>query len=143
MRDAGAVHVLTLWSDPARLRETRRLVARFALDAGFETGQAHELAVAFSEVCANVHRHAYGGRRDGRIDVRLTEDAERVVVVVVHEGMPFDPLQHAPVETKAPREGGYGLYLIARLVDEVSFECAGRGGRIVLVKRRSSVPARS
>jgi len=143
MRDAGAVHVLTLRSDPARLRETRRLVARFALDAGLQTGQAHELAVAFSEVCANVHRHAYGGRRDGRIDVRLHEDAERVVVTVVHEGVPFDPSRHAAVESRAPREGGYGLTLIGRLVDEVSFESAGHMGRVVLVKRRSSVPARS
>jgi serine/threonine-protein kinase RsbW len=135
--------VLSLPSDPTRLRETRRLVARFALDAGLSPAQAHELAVAFSEVGANVHRHAYGGRRDGRIDIRLVEDAERVVVELVHEGVPLDPSRHPPIEFPTPRDGGYGLYLIARLVDHVSFENAGRGGRVVLVKRRTRVPARS
>ncbi|HEX4823411.1 MAG TPA: ATP-binding protein [Candidatus Polarisedimenticolaceae bacterium] len=143
MRDAGAVHVLTLASDPARLRETRRFVGRWAMDAGLAPALAHELAVALSEVLANVHRHAYAGRRDGRIDVRLAEDAERIVVSVVHDGVPFDASRLPPADLLMPREGGYGLFLIGRLVDDVSFEGVGRGGRVVLVKRRSSVAART
>ena len=110
---------------------------RLVLEAGFTPRDAHDLAVAFSEACANVHRHAYGGRRDGRVELRVAIEDERVVVAVAHDGEPFDPAGYAPPDLRRPSESGYGLYLIASLVDEVSFEGTGSGGRVVLVKRKS------
>jgi serine/threonine-protein kinase RsbW len=109
------------------------------LEAGFTPRDTHDLAVAFSEAAANVHRHAYGGRRDGRIDVRVTIDGAQVVVTLEHDGVPFDFDRYEPPDLRRPSESGYGLYLIASLVDQVSFEGKGAGGRVVLVKRRSSV----
>jgi anti-sigma regulatory factor (Ser/Thr protein kinase)/PAS domain-containing protein len=112
------------------------------VDAGFASRDAHGLAVAFSEACANVHRHAYGGRRDGRVDLRVTIEEERVVVALEHDGLSFNPSGYAPPDLRRPSECGYGLYLIASLVDEVSFESTGSGGRVVLLKRKSAVDVR-
>ena len=138
MRNVVREHGIAMASDPLRLRDARHWLARLVLEEGFETRDAHDLAVAFSEACANVHRHAYGGRRDGRIDLRVTIGADRVVVVLDHDGKPFDPTRYAPPDLRRPSENGYGLYLIASLVDEVSFEDSGSGERVVLVKRRRS-----
>jgi serine/threonine-protein kinase RsbW len=129
---------MQLVSDPARLREARRFVARHALDAGLAPTEVQELAVAFSEVCANVHRHAYRGRRDGRVDLRVAADDDGIVVTVAHEGDPFDPRAYEPPDLSRPGESGYGLYLISRLVDEVSYERTGPEGRVVMVKRRAA-----
>jgi serine/threonine-protein kinase RsbW len=134
---------MTLPSDPRQLREARRFVARQALEAGLTPSQAHDLSVALSEVCSNVHRHAYRGRRDGRIDLRVTSDAEAVVVAVTHQGVPFDQDRYVAPDLTRPAESGYGLYLIARLVDEVSFDGEGLGGRVVLVKRRAPAGVRT
>jgi anti-sigma regulatory factor (Ser/Thr protein kinase)/PAS domain-containing protein len=112
---------------------------RLVLGAGFPPGDAHELAVAFSEAAANVHRHAYGGRRDGRVDLCVAIDDDRVVVTVEHDGLPFDPEGYEPPDLGRPSESGYGLYLIASLVDQVSFERAQSGGRVVLIKRKRTV----
>lgn len=105
------------------------------LDEGFASEDAHDLAVAFSEACANVHRHAYEGRSDGRLELSVTIENDRVVVALDHDGRSFDPAQVAPPDLRRPSEGGYGLYLIASLVDEVSFGEAGSGRRLTLVKR--------
>jgi len=136
VREPAQEHGATYASDPLRLREARRWLARLVLDAGFTPGDAHDLSVAFSEAAANVHRHAYGGRRDGRVGVRVTIDGERAVLTLEHDGHPFDPASYAPPDLQRPSESGYGLYLISSLVDEVSFGGTATGGRIVLVKRR-------
>ncbi len=136
MREPANEHRATFASDPLRLRDARRWLARLVLEAGFTPGDAHDLTVAFSEACANVHRHAYGGRHDGRVGLRIAIDAEQIVLTLEHDGLPFDPASYEPPDLERPSEGGYGLYLIASLVDEVSFAGTETGGRIVLVKRR-------
>jgi serine/threonine-protein kinase RsbW len=129
-------HSATYLSDPLRLREARRWLGRVVLEAGLTSGDAHDLAVAFSEAATNVHRHAYGGRRDGRVGVGVVVEGERVVLTLEHDGEPFDPSTYAPPDLRRASEGGYGLYLIASLVDDVSFAGTATGGRIVLIKRR-------
>ena len=136
MRECAQEHRATLASDPLRLREARAWIVGLVLAAGFTPEDAHDLAVAFSEACANVHRHAYGGRRNGRVDVRVAIGEDRVAVTVDHDGEQFDPAGYVPPDLRRPSESGYGLYLIASLVDEVSFEGTGSGGRVVLVKRK-------
>ena len=138
MLDAVREHHARLASDPLRLREARRWLVRLVLAAGFSPENAHSLAVAFGEACANVHRHSYGGRRDGRVDILVAIGEDRVVVTLDHEGRPFDPSRYAPPNLRRPSESGYGLYLIASLVDDVSFTGTNSGGRVVLIKRKSS-----
>jgi serine/threonine-protein kinase RsbW len=136
--DRTREHHARMASDPLRLREARRWLVRLVLAAAFTPEDAHSLAVAFGEACANVHRHSYGGRRDGRVDILVAFGDDRVVVTLDHDGPPFDPSRYVPPNLRRPSESGYGLYLIASLVDDVSFTGTDSGGRVVLVKRKSS-----
>ena len=136
MPETAMRHEWALSSDPVRLREARARLTDVALAAGFSPQASHDLAVAFSEACANVHRHAYRGRRDGRVDVQVSLEDDRIVVAVDHDGRRFEPRRYAPPDLARASESGYGMYLIAQLVDDVSYEDAAGGGRVVLVKRR-------
>lgn len=136
------VHGLTLGSDPFVTREVRRWIERLVLESGFADSDARDLAVAFGETCANVHRHAYGGRCDGRVEIRIAIDDDKVVVTVKHDGKPFDPAAYASPDLRRLSESGYGVYLIKSLMDSVTFEGALSGGRIVLVKRKTPTAAR-
>ena len=140
MPDGMREHRVRLASDPLRLREARRWLVRLVLAAAFAPEDAHALAVAFGEACANVHRHSYGGRRDGRLDLRVAFGDDRVVVTLDHDGRPFEPSSYVAPDLRRPSESGYGLYLITALVDDVSFTETEAGGRVVLVKRKR--PAR-
>jgi anti-sigma regulatory factor (Ser/Thr protein kinase) len=136
VREAARAHCATLSSDPLGLRKARRWLVRLVQEAGYTPQESQALGVAFSEACANVHRHAYGGRRDGRVDLRVVVQDEQVVVQLDHDGTPYDPTGYVPPDLRRPSESGYGLYLIRALVDDVSFEDTGSGGRVVLVKRK-------
>ena len=139
MRETKAPNELQLPSDPLRFREARRWLVGLVRPAGLTLRETHELSVALAEACANVHRHAYDGRRDGRLDLGITIDDERVVLRLDHDGRSFDPAQdYTPPDLSRPTEGGYGIYLMSRLVDEVRYDddAVGRA-RIVLVKHRA------
>ena len=138
MPEAGPRHAFKLPSDPLRFREARRWLVGVARPAGGGARETHQLAVALAEACANVHRHAYAGRRDGRLELGLTIDEERVVLLLDHDGPSFDPARdYTPPDLERPAECGYGIYLMSRLVDEVRYEDEPGGGRIVLIKRRA------
>lgn len=138
MREPRGGHELSLPSDPLRFREARRWLVGVARPAGLSLRETHELSVALAEACANVHRHAYGGRRDGRLDLGLTIDDERVVLRLDHDGRSFDPARdYVPPDLSRPAEGGYGIYLMSRLVDEVRYDDEVGRSRIVLVKNRA------
>ncbi len=95
------------------------------------------LRVALSEALANAM--LYGNKMDPSKTVRVTAQAslDSVSVNVVDEGAGYDP-SAVPDPTRPERislPNGRGLFLINRLVDEVTFN--ERGNAICMVLRRS------
>ena len=128
-------------SDPLGFRDIRRWIAGVAERSGVAAGEAHALSVAANEMCANVHRHAYGGSRDGPLDLTIDVGPDRIVVTVGHEGAPFDPERYVPPDLSRPAERGYGMFLVSRLVDTIRFVRKAKGTSVVLMKRRTSARA--
>ena len=131
------LEVLSIPSDPARFREVRAWLLEIARSAGLDGGQAQETALAVNEVCANIHRHAYAGKTDGRIDLSAETDAAKgtLRLTVRDYGFSFDA-EAVPPPSAEPQEGGYGVFLIRSLMDRVEFTNMGIGTRVVLVKHR-------
>jgi anti-sigma regulatory factor (Ser/Thr protein kinase) len=80
-----------------------------------------ELQLALSEAAANVIRHAYQGRPGQPIELTLETGADRIGLTLRHEGLPFDPVAAAPPDFDGGREGGFGVYMMGRLADEVAY----------------------
>ena len=86
------------------------------------------------EACANIHRHAYQGQRDGRIDLELESDDTRMQVRIRDYGIRFDPSAYAPPDLGVASEGGYGLFLMKALTDRLKFLAQTAGTEVVLEK---------
>ena len=136
MPEQISLEALSIMSDPERIRDARGWLAEIARKAGFEEEEVRELALALSEACANVHRHAYAGRTEGRIDIQVEVEKEKLQVAVRDYGVPFDSKDYSPPNLEEPTEGGYGLYLITHLMDAVRYVDMGVGTRVVMVKNR-------
>ncbi len=130
------VEALSIRSDPARIRDVRSWIATIARSAGFSEGDTHDLAVALSEVCSNSYRHSYGGRTDGRIDLEAELSSGRLRLTVRDYGAAFEATGGDAPCSPELAEGGYGLFLIRALTDEVNYTKLGVGTRVVLVKLR-------
>jgi serine/threonine-protein kinase RsbW len=117
--------------DDARAWATGHLRARDASDL-----VVWELELVLTEALSNVVRHAYGGAEDGRIELSLLLDDERIELEIVHFGDPFDRVGYSEPDLDAAPTGGYGIHLIGELMDEVKQkETPGGGTSLRLIKR--------
>ena len=95
-----------------------------------------KIELAVNEAASNIMRHAYGGRPDQRILVKLESLSHQISIQLCHSGASFDmpPIREPELETSG--EGGLGLYIISRCVDEVRY-CRDEKGRscTCLIKR--------
>jgi anti-sigma regulatory factor (Ser/Thr protein kinase) len=117
--------------DPAVLHEVRDFVRARARASRFRPQVVDDLVLAVSEACANVLRHT------NSVEIRVTWDphsGDEVEVRVLDTGvfLPPDPATKSQM-------GGFGIPLMAALVDELRIEMgtSGRPGTAIrLIKRR-------
>ncbi len=116
-----------------RMREWLRGVYAHAALEDEDGFNLLELAVA--EAFTNIVRHAFHGLPDNFIRIRAESLPNLAVVTLIHFGDRFERCTANPPDPGAAREGGFGLYIISRAVDEVSYSCNELGENTVrLVK---------
>ncbi len=113
----------------ARFRE-------FAEERGLPATLRRSVSVALDELLANTI--AYGGAARIVVDVALHPN--RLSVMLIDDGRPFDPFGEAPAPgTALPVEerklGGLGIHLVQRMMDEVRYERRADRNVVVLTKR--------
>lgn len=121
------------------VERARRLVRRFAFDAGLRSRRAEELVLAASELVNNIVKHRATA---GRITCRqLDSAAGRVVEVVVRdEGPGITDLAKALEDGYTTSHGlGSGLPAARRLVDSFEIDSGAQGTTVRLLKNVSLV----
>lgn len=95
---------------------------------GFTYDEIEDLKIAISEACTNAVQHAYRKNEKGEVIVGFGLYKDRLEVMVADQGMSFDlhnlrekigPYDPKNDSVELMREGGWGLYLIEALMDEV------------------------
>jgi serine/threonine-protein kinase RsbW len=76
-----------------------------------------DVALALTEACANVVKHA-GGHR---YQVRMSIDDALCVIEVIDSGVGFDPASVPPLDPDDLLADGRGLLLMESLVDQLAF----------------------
>jgi len=115
----------------------REWVCERARASGFDEKAIAHIELAVSEAVSNIARHAYEGRSDGRIEAALTVDDVALTLRLRDYGHKFDPASYQSPDLDTPSEGGYGIFLMRTVMDEVRYETGhAEGTEIVLVKRR-------
>src|SRR5215510_2130251 len=104
--------------------------AEFAEERGLPAAIRRGVSVALDELLANTI--AYGGA--ARIVVDVTLHPDRLSVMLIDDGRPFDPFgREAPPAPPAPVPGtaqpleersigGDGIHLVQRMMDDVRYE---------------------
>ena len=121
----------TFTSDPRNASLARRSIASFASVCGFSQEEVADIRLAAGEALGNAVEHGRSARSSG-FSVRCTYDGEQLVVEVHDNGSGFSPF----ADDAAPpldRERGLGIYLMRRLMDDVSYS---HNGTLVRLRRR-------
>ncbi len=100
--------------------------------------EAQDIIFAVGEGLANAIRHGCHCDPTARVTVRCVAGAGRLIIDISDPGTGFDP-DAVPEPVPAPDlDGGMGIYIMRRLVDEVHFSFNG-GTTLKLVKHIATV----
>jgi sigma-B regulation protein RsbU (phosphoserine phosphatase) len=135
----GVVPLLSLRfpARPERLGAMREAVEAACREAGCGESCTRDVVLAVDEACQNVIRHAYAGDPDGEIELEITRDGDRLVVLVRDFAPPSDPASVHPRDLADVRPGGLGTHFIHELMDEEELRPVepGPGNLLRMVKR--------
>lgn len=93
----------------------------------------YDVMICCDEVFSNIYMHAYERRPDGRIEFSAEVSNGSVVVTFTHYGsaLPAGKSIKLPADFS---EGGYGLFIINELMDEVLTSRTGAANIITMKK---------
>jgi serine phosphatase RsbU (regulator of sigma subunit)/anti-sigma regulatory factor (Ser/Thr protein kinase)/transposase len=113
---------------------------------GFNLRQLNGFRLSLDEICTNIVQYAYkGGSKPNQIRIELARKNNRIVTKVVDTGNPFDfesvvdPDLNRYIDEK--KKGGFGIYLVRQLNDEVFYERVGKKNVLTLVNRVEPRPS--
>jgi anti-sigma regulatory factor (Ser/Thr protein kinase) len=117
---------------PARLDSLRPalgFVSSLAQTQGFSKKRAQQIELALEEILTNICNYAYKGKEGNfGITCRL-EAGGRLVLEIVDEGTPFDPLSVPDPDVTAKMDerqpGGLGIFLVKQFMDDVQYRREG------------------
>jgi serine/threonine-protein kinase RsbW len=130
----------TFTSDPRNASLARKSIASFASVCGFSEEEVADIRLAAGEALGNAVEHGKSVRSSG-FSVRCTFDGEQLIVEVRDNGTGFSPFADDVIAPPIERERGLGIYLMRRLMDDVSYSHNGTLVRLAR-KRHADVQQR-
>jgi serine/threonine-protein kinase RsbW len=92
----------------------------------------HDLALVASEALTNALR--YGKNAGTPVRLSYTLDSGGIVITVTDHGVGFDPDAVALPDFEENPEGGYGLYIMKTIMDDLRYERTLDGNNLILIK---------
>jgi serine/threonine-protein kinase RsbW len=121
----------------ALIEERPRAIA-FVAEACRETGMPldyeHAVISAVGEAYNNIVLHSYRSH-GGLVDIEIERRRDRFLVRLRDTGEGFDPRRLQAPDLDALPEGGMGVFIILRAMDEVSWYKEGVENVVTMVKR--------
>ena len=115
-------------------------VVEQAREAGMDERSIHHCYLAVDEACTNIVEHGYqDGCNSCVIDVFCQRDADLLTITIIDDSRAFDPLARPDPDPKTPLSergmGGWGIFFIKKLMDQVAYSYEDQRNRLVMVKK--------
>jgi serine/threonine-protein kinase RsbW len=127
---------LSIPSDLRLLPLARAFLETACVALGCDRATCDAILLATSEALQNVIRHAHRDCPDATVSLQCNLTGDGVTVVVLDRGAPFDLDTVPALDPSELRIGGRGVYLMRKLMDELT--CCPRpcgGNQLLMVKR--------
>ena len=140
--DGGATATFRLLNNTDEMARLDRAVNEFGQAEQWPERMSYHIKLALEEVVMNVIKYAYEDDAAHEFEVRVKSNSEHVVIDVIDDGRPFDPLREtAKPDVEASLEarniGGLGLLFVKTLMDHVEYRRENDRNRLTLTKRYS------
>jgi serine/threonine-protein kinase RsbW len=131
---------LKIPSQANNLATIREFVAKIAQNSGFSENDISKIELAVDEACTNVIKHAYENQPNSKdIEVNVEFQGDKLTIIVTDYGKGFEPEKIQSPNIKKylaeHRRGGFGIYLMKTLMDEVHYDIQpGIRNKVTMIK---------
>jgi serine/threonine-protein kinase RsbW len=122
-------------SDPRYLPVVRGVIGPLAEAIGWDESDCRAITLALDEALANIIRHAYHNRTDGRIELECRAVADGLEISLLDSGEPPDRSKICARAVACDQPGGLGTHIIKDVMDTVSYQATPEGNRFAATKR--------
>lgn len=125
------------------LANISRFIVAQAESAGFSPSDIYAIQTAVDEACSNIIDHAYGGENLGNIKILVKDFENRLQIIVIDHGDPFEPEDIPEPDITSPleirKERGLGVFFMRKLMDKVIFDFSqSEGNTLTLIKYKGA-----
>ena len=123
------------------LDEIREFVGEIARGGGFTDKDVYNIQLATDEAASNIIEHAYEKISNGVLELSCGVRDDLITIILIDRGESFDPSEIPLPDLKADlserKIGGLGIFLMRKLMDEVSYEPkADKSNVLTMTKRK-------
>jgi sigma-B regulation protein RsbU (phosphoserine phosphatase) len=101
------------------------------------------ICMVFDDLLTNVISYAFRDNEQHDIGIQLSLKKNSIVIVIVDDGLPFNPFQVDVPETQLSIEerdfGGLGIHLVREMMDDVSYQRKDNQNIVTLTKNLEKV----
>jgi serine/threonine-protein kinase RsbW len=134
---------LTIPSDLHMLPVARSFVEAACQVSGLDRANTYAIVLATGEAVTNVIRHAHRNLPGAQLQIQCSLHADAVEIALLDEGEPFDIAAVPHFDPGEMRLGGRGVFMMRKLMDELSCSPRGERGNVLrMCKRCRPQPAR-
>ncbi|GAB4126808.1 MAG: hypothetical protein Fur0015_00370 [Ignavibacteriales bacterium] len=117
---------LTVKSRTDNLSVVRDFIQSYASKCGLEKSEISKIVLAVDEACTNIIKHAYKFSPEGDIHLKINCLPKKFIVSITDKGNHFNPelIPEPDLQAyqKEKKKGGLGIFLIKKLMDEVTYK---------------------
>ncbi len=99
--------------------------------------------LVIEEACTNIIRHGYRDIKGGEISIRAIIRQKSLTVVIIDQGISYDPRQAQTPDLEKyiqiGKKGGLGIFMMRKLMDDVQYNITSHGNELRLTKQREEI----
>ena len=113
---------MSMASDFQELPRTRAFVRQLGRQSGLNESETQNVVLAVNEAVSNVMRHAYGGKPGHLLKLEGFVEKNQLMIRIQDDGKSFSREEVPEPSFKGDRSGGFGVFIMEHLMDEVRYE---------------------
>jgi serine/threonine-protein kinase RsbW len=130
---------LSVKSTTDNLERIRNFVKKHSAQVGFDEETSNKIVLATDEACTNIIKHAYKYSKSGKINIYLSFANKKLRLSITDQGTHFNSKSVPEPDLKKyyeeRRVGGLGMFLMKKLMDEVSYsQSNSKRNKVTLIK---------
>jgi serine phosphatase RsbU (regulator of sigma subunit)/anti-sigma regulatory factor (Ser/Thr protein kinase) len=126
------------------LGQVRDFIEHIGKKYKYEDRLINSFKLVIEEACTNIIRHGYRDIKGGEITLKAIVRRQSLTMVVVDQGISYDPRQASTPDLEKyiqiGKKGGLGIFMMRKLMDDVQYNITSRGNELRLTKMRDSIP---